>query len=181
MFCGKLKRCETKLKVKDLIDILKPYKDLDIKVAGKDTIYIHFDQSADYVELSNVDYPRLYGIDGKFCKGTCKLFDEEKGCMCTGENCVGYELYKAMDEATKTQAVAENVEEDVSSEEEDNIEEIKFVGNTAFSNDTVKEINEYANKTDIIYKMLLGSGVFAIISFPILIGILIFNIFRNKK
>ena len=109
MFCGKYKQYLQDIKIKDLIKIFKPYEDLSIKVSGSEGFYLNFDQSGDYIDITHINIPRMYGMEGKYCKSNCELYDSVTGCKCTGENCVTDSLYKnLMDKASCKVEVSNN-------------------------------------------------------------------------
>lgn len=94
MFCGKRKLYLKDITVKQLIEILKPYEELKVKLSSQDYMYMHFDQNAEYIEFNILDLGRLYGIENKSC-GECPRYRE--GCKCSGKNCICNTLYEAIE------------------------------------------------------------------------------------
>lgn len=92
MFCGKRKLYLKNISIKKLIEILKPYENLQVRVSGQDSFYIHFDQDVDYIDLNQLDVFRLYGKEGESCK-KCPAYDQTVGCSCSGINCMTDHLY----------------------------------------------------------------------------------------
>ena len=142
MYCGNLKKVfKEGMKVKDLIDILEPYKDLEVKVNSTDQIYIHFDQSTDFVDISNNAMSNKYGeSETKRCK-MCPKFDPGNGCECDGSDCVTFDLYKKYRDECLTCKVCSEVEENTKPEQEMNDKDLyKYIS------DQLNELGESFKK-----------------------------------